>query len=62
MFTVDEDNDIPSTPSCNGHEFMCQTDRFCIDIRRKCDGLNDCSDHSDERECGIHVDFSFPSF
>lgn len=52
LFSVDEEeNDVSVAAQCNSQEFMCHSDRYCIDIRRKCDGRFDCSDQSDERDC-----------
>ena len=39
-------------PSCSEREFQCQDDKRCIDARRVCDKYPDCSDGSDERNCG----------
>ncbi len=33
-------------------EFMCKTSHLCIDRSKVCDFHNDCSDGSDELECG----------
>jgi len=35
---------------CKPLEFACKNGR-CIDLRKKCDGYNDCGDTSDERNC-----------
>ncbi|ESO04764.1 hypothetical protein HELRODRAFT_78788, partial [Helobdella robusta] len=31
--------------------FQCVTDRTCVNKTRKCDGIPDCSDRSDESGC-----------
>lgn len=34
-------------PTCSNRDFQCSSGQ-CIDIRRRCDGVPDCSDGSDE--------------
>ena len=36
---------------CSSGEFKCDNGEKCIRTRFKCDGDNDCSDNSDERNC-----------
>ena len=36
--------------NCKPLEFACKNGR-CIDLRKKCDGYDDCGDTSDERQC-----------
>ena len=36
---------------CSRLELRCG-DGSCVDLRRQCDGIRDCSDGADERDCG----------
>ena len=36
---------------CTAAEFQCDNG-VCIDIWRTCNGVNECGDRSDERDCG----------
>ena len=36
---------------CPPNQFQCQNG-LCIDLNLKCDGLDDCTDGSDEIDCG----------
>lgn len=37
---------------CTQDQFKCVNDGSCIELRRRCDGNSDCSDSSDEQDCG----------
>lgn len=44
--------------SCKPHEFQCENGK-CIDSKHLCDGVDDCSDRSDEKEvCGADYKMS----
>ena len=38
---------FPTILECPQYHFFCR-DRSCIDLNKWCDGVNDCSDGSDE--------------
>lgn len=37
--------------ACDSHEFACASGDQCIHSVYQCDGVFDCRDHSDERDC-----------
>ena len=41
-----------SVRRCSADEFTCG-DGSCVDVRRRCDQYQDCSDGSDEANCGL---------
>ncbi|KAK6617378.1 hypothetical protein RUM43_014387 [Polyplax serrata] len=43
-----------SAATCGPHHFQC-SNGMCIDQSRKCDGVPDCSDRSDEASCGVRL-------
>ena len=44
---------LPITPSeqCGVKEFQCRNKEKCVDYERRCDGVVDCVDKSDEIGC-----------
>lgn len=36
----------------NELDFMCRSDKTCIDSKKMCDKKHDCEDGSDEEDCG----------
>jgi len=50
---------VLSVMRCAADEFTCG-DGSCIDARRRCDQQEDCSDGSDEANCGLYVTEPLP--
>ena len=48
----------PAADACTPGEFQCNNGR-CLDIRRKCNGYDECGDGSDEIDCGRLVQIPF---
>ncbi|XP_058513643.1 CD320 antigen [Ochotona princeps] len=44
-----------SPGSCPPSSFQCRTSGYCVPLTWRCDGDQDCSDGSDERECRIEL-------
>ena len=42
----------PGPSTCETHQMTCDNGR-CIDVGLICDGVDDCGDFSDERDCGM---------
>ncbi|KYM75828.1 hypothetical protein ALC53_13893 [Atta colombica] len=45
---------------CGDTEFRC-TDGSCINYVLQCNGVNECSDGSDERDCGNYATPHLPT-
>lgn len=39
-----------SEPTCSPQQFLCDTKR-CLDENVRCDGVSQCDDGTDERDC-----------
>lgn len=37
--------------ACDSYEFACASGDQCVNSGYQCDGVFDCRDHSDERDC-----------
>jgi hypothetical protein len=47
-------NWITEWPTCKEDEWQCEN-KQCIPIESRCDVREDCTDKSDELECGIYI-------
>ena len=43
-----------SVGACSDVQFTCWNDA-CISLSLHCDGVKDCTDNSDEIECGVYI-------
>ena len=51
-----------SLSHCNNNEYICDNG-LCIDLEKRCDGVMDCLDSSDEFRCRmVDVDQSYSKF
>ncbi|CAM1304488.1 HSPG2 (predicted) [Pycnogonum litorale] len=46
----------PVIPACKANEFRCISDGRCVTSAQRCDGINQCSDNSDEANCDTTVE------
>ena len=52
LVTKDQAKTLLAFVSCDDDQFNCECGT-CVDMAARCDGINDCSDMSDERNCSI---------
>lgn len=49
----------PNKRTCAANQFQCEGVPRCIPLASVCNGLNDCVDWSDERQCDCNEDFEW---